>query len=476
MKITGKRRRLSMRFDEHFLKRVIPEVTFASKLFPEELTVSIDTRTMKQGDIFVALVGSNTDGHNFISEAVQKGAAGLIIAQHNKELLKQIDEQKLKNMFVVLVPDTLDALKRLAQAWRAQFSYPLVALTGSVGKTSTKQIISNILALHGVEYISSYRNQNTLVGVALNIFKMREKHQVAIFELGISKRGEMAELARIVRPTIGLIINIGHAHMEGLGSLQDIALEKKDIFKYFTEKSIGMVNGDQGLLANVAYVHPVIKFGTKTINQIQARKIHISNKHISFILKIYKQRCPIVLKQTHEGAIFNSLAAAAIAHLLDIPIDTIAQGIQMPMIIAGRFERLPLKHAKGIVINDCYNANPESMKTSLLAFQQLDTKDQKIAILGDMLELGVNSPFWHRQLGRFLRKVPSLNHVILVGKMVEWTKKTLPFGLTADIVPTWEEAIKKLDECLDKESTVLVKGSLKLELSHIVDHIAERHL
>ncbi len=465
-----------MRFDEHFIKKIIPEATFASKLFPEEPIVSIDTRTMEQGDIFVALEGSHTDGHSFISEAVQKGAAGLIVAQHNKQMLSHIDTQKLSKMFVALVPDTLEALKRLAEGWRAQFSYPVVALTGSVGKTSTKQILSNILALHGTEYISSYGNQNTPIGVALNIFKMRAAHQVAIFELGINKRGEMAELSRIVRPTIGLVINIGHAHMEGLGSLQDIALEKKDIFKYFTEKSIGIVNGDQNLLANVAYVHPVIKFGTKTVNQIQARKIHISNKHISFVLKIYKQKCPIVLKQTHEGAICNSLAAAAVAHLLDIPTETIAQGIAMPMIIAGRFEQLPLKSAKGIVINDCYNANPESMKTSLLAFQQLDTTDQKIAVLGDMLELGVNSPFWHRQLGRFLRKVPSLNHVILVGKMVEWTKQTLPFGLTVDIVPTWKEAIKALDERLDKESTILVKGSRKLELSHVVDHIAERQL
>lgn len=463
-----------MRFDEHFLKKVIPEVTFASTSFPAEPYISVDSRTIEAGEIFVALAGSSTDGHNFITEVIQKGAAGLILAQHNKKLLEKINAQLIKNIFVAFVPDTLDALKRLAEAWRAQFSYPVVALTGSVGKTSTKTAITNILALHGLEYISSYGNQNTSVGLAINIFKMRSTHQVAIFELGISKRGEMAELARIVRPTIGLIVNVGHAHMEGLGSLQDIALEKKDIFKYFTEKSIGIVNGDQSLLAQVAYVHPVIKFGTKTVNQIQARKIHISNKHISFVLKIYKQKCPIVLKQTHEGAIFNSLAAAAVAHLLGVPAEIIAQGIQMPVVNAGRFERLSLKHAKGLVINDCANANPESMKTSLLAFQQLDTKDQKIAVLGDMLELGVNSPFWHRQLGRFLRKVPSLNHVILVGKMVQWTKRTLPFGLTADIVPTWEEAIKKLDEKLDKESTVLVKGSQRMGLSHIVDHITER--
>lgn len=465
-----------MRFDEHFFKGVIPETFFVSTSFPEEPKISIDSRTIQKGDIFVALPGSCVDGHDFVAEAVKKGAAGLIIAHNKKEIVKQIDAQKLQTIFVALVPNTSMALKQLAEAWRSQFTYPVIALTGSVGKTSTKQIISNILTLHGIDHFVSYGNQNTGIGVALNIFNMRPHHRVAIFELGISKRGEMAELAKMARPTIALIVNIAHAHMEGLGSLQDIALEKRDIFKYFTENSIGIVNGDQNLLAHVAYVHPVVKFGTKTINQIQARKIHVTNKHISFLLKIYKQKLPIVLKQSHEGAIFNSLAAASVAYLLDIPADVIAKGIQMPMVIAGRFEHLPLKHGKGTVINDCFNANPESMKMSLMAFQQLDTKEQKIAILGDMLELGVNGPFWHRQLGRLLRKVPSLSHVILVGKMVEWTRRTLPFGLTADIVPTWEDALKKLDGRLDKESLILVKGSHGMGLYHIVDHIVERAL
>ncbi len=465
-----------MRFDEHFLKDVIPEATFASKSFPEEPKIAVDTRKMQDGDIFVALVGSSHDGHDFVQEALQKGAAGLIIDREKKAVLDKIDVTKLKNIFVALVPDTFNALKKMAHAWRGQFDYPVVALTGSVGKTSTKEMISNILTLHHTDHVASYANQNTLIGVAINVFKMRSHHKAAIFEFGVNKRGEMAQMAQMVNPSIGLITNVGHAHMEGLGSLQDIAQEKKDIFKYFTEKSIGIVNGDQGLLANVAYVHPVIKFGTKTINQIQARKIHISNRHISFILKIYKQKYSIILKQTHEGAIFNSLAAAALAHLLGVPGDVIAEGVALPVVIPGRFETLRLKQKKGIIISDCYNANPESMKASLLAFQQLDTKDQKIAVLGDMLELGVNSPFWHRQLGRFLRKVPSLNHVILVGNMVQWTKKTLPFGLTADVVETWEEAVEKLEDRLDKESTVLVKGSFGMGLTHIIDTVAEQNI
>jgi UDP-N-acetylmuramoyl-tripeptide--D-alanyl-D-alanine ligase len=465
-----------MRFDEHFLKGVLPDIVFTSTAFPEEPNIVVDSRVVKKGDIFIALKGSKHDGHEFVNQAIESGASGIIIAHHKKDIADKISPECLKKIGVALVPDTLEALSALATAWRAQFQYPVVAITGSVGKTSTKETVCNILSMHGVDYVASLGNQNTAIGLAMNIFNMRAHHKVAVFELGINKRGEMAKLAAIAHPTIAVITNIGHAHMEGLGSLQDIAIEKKDIFKYFTEKSIGIINGDQNVLSQAAYVHPVIKFGTKTINQVQARKIYVSNKRISFTLKLYKQKFSILLRQTHEGAIFNSLAAAAVGYLLNIPGDVIARGLAAPVIVAGRFETLALQNGNGIVINDCYNANPESMKAALQAFQQMDTKDQKIAVLGDMLELGVNSPFWHRQLGRFLRKVPSLNHIILVGSMVHWTKKTLPFGLTVDMVPTWQEAVTKLEGKLNKESTVLVKGSFDVGLSNIVDAIAERAL
>jgi UDP-N-acetylmuramoyl-tripeptide--D-alanyl-D-alanine ligase len=279
----------------------------------------------------------------------------------------------------------------------------------------------------------------------------------------------MAELAKILRPTTSLITVIGHCHMEGLGSLADIALEKRDVFKYFTEKSIGIINGDQPILAQVSYTHPVIKFGSKTTNQIQARKIRPSSTHVYFVMKIYRQKYQVALSKPHTGIVFNALACTAIAQLLGVPNDIIVKGIQVPLEISGRFETRQLKKFKGVMINDCYNANPESMKTALLAFQNIETSAQKIAVLGDMLELGVNSPFWHRQLGRFLRKVSSLKKVILVGDMVKWTKKTVPVGLTVEMVPDWATAVTALETKLDQESVVLVKGSQGMGLRNLVD-------
>lgn len=457
-----------MRFDQHFLKGVLHDAVILHATYPQDVSFAVDSRSVKPGDIFVALDGAKVDGHEYLQNALQQGASGLLLAEAKKDLLATLDQSLLQKKLVILVADPLQAFIKLASAWRDQFKYPVVGITGSVGKTSTKEILKTILQTNGTPFIASEGNQNTRVGIAMNIFKMRAHHQVAIFEMGISKRGEMAELAKIARPTTAIVTNIGHAHMEGLGSLADIATEKRAIFSYFNESSIGIINGDQTLLSSVGYAHPVIKFGYKTINQVQARKIQAGSEAIRFVLKLYREKFTVTLPHPHEGAVMNCLAASAVAYLLNIPTEIIVKGIQQPIIVAGRYEEKTLAGNKGQVIHDCYNANPESMKAALLAFQKMQTKAQKIAILGDMLELGVNAPFWHRQLGRFLRKVPSLKHVILVGDMVKWTYKTVPVGITVDLVPTWEEAVEKLETQLVKESVVLVKGSRGLLLENLV--------
>lgn len=461
-----------MRFDHHFLKLTVPELEFINSSFPVDYFFSIDSRTLRPGEIFIALPGDHVDGHDFIAHAFEKGAAGVVIAAHKKGVIKAIAPELLKNKLIIAVPDTHQALLSWAHSWREQFSIPIIGITGSVGKTSTKELLSTILTAGNICHLSSANNQNTLIGAALNMLHLRDYHAVAIFEMGINQRGEMAALANLVKPTLALITTIGHCHMEGLGSLNDIALEKRDIFKFFTEKSIGIINGDIGLLSQVSYIHPVIKFGSKTINQIQARKIQMSDKQTNFVMKVYKNKYQICLPQAHVGAVSNALAATALAHMLDIPMDTIVRAIQTPLKISGRFEEKPLKNGKGIVINDCYNANPESMKAALLAFEKYETSLQKIAILGDMLELGINSPFWHRQLGRFLRKVPSLKRVILVGDLVQWTKKTVPVTLPVELVATWQEAAEKAKMIMaDTGSVVLVKASQGMKLSLLVDEL-----
>jgi UDP-N-acetylmuramoyl-tripeptide--D-alanyl-D-alanine ligase len=462
-----------MQFDEQFIKNTLSDVAILHNLFPEDMQFSVDSRTIESGDIFIPLAGTYTDGHNFIEDAFKKGAAGCFLNYEKQDLLKTISPELLKNKLIIAVPDTLRALIDCAHAWRMQFTYPVIGITGSVGKTSTKELLAHVLDMHGTHYLISRGNQNTLIGAALNLLRMRSEHEVAIFEMGISNRGEMIKLAQLVRPTSALITNIGHQHMDGIGLLHDIAAEKRTVFKYFDETSIGIINGDQLILSEVSYSHPVVKFGTKMTNQIQARKIRISGAQVNFILKIYGSKYQISIKKPHVGIVWHALAVTAISHLLGVPDQVIVDAVQMPFVIEGRFEERSIKEGKGTLINDCYNANPESMKAALLAFQNIQTQANKIAVLGDMLGLGVNSPFWHRQIGRFLRKTPSVKKVILVGSLVAWTKKTLPFTVAAEIVPDWQEAAKLLETELADNPLVLIKGSRDLGLNNLVDRFAQ---
>ncbi len=458
-----------MPFDAHFIQNTVPGVSILYGICPVNVNFSVDSRTIQKGDIFVALSGERVDGHSHVISALKNGAAGAIIAAGKEhEILSLKDKKIWQNAFIVTAPDPLQALLQLAYAWRTFFDYPILAITGSVGKTSTKELIAHIVRLSGKTYFASQGNQNTILGVALNILRMKNVHEGAIFEVGVNKRGEMEKIAALLRPTYAIVTNVGHAHMEGLGSLQDISFEKRSLFSHFSEKSIGIVNGDQSLLSQVSYKHPILKFGSKTINQIQARKIVITSSHINFVLKIYQQKYPIKINNLHAGVIFNSLAAVAATYLLGIPLASILQGIQEPVVVAQRFEACTLTDSKGILIDDCYNANPESMKAALLAFQKIKTEMPKIAILGDMLELGADSSFWHRQLGRFLNKVPSLKKVILVGDLVKWTKKTAPNFLPVELVSSWQDAADLFEAYRSTDVVVLVKGSNGVGLTNLV--------
>ncbi len=464
-----------MVFDKQFVISAVLDAQIPYDTFPPQLRVSIDTRTLEVGDVFVAFVGAHVDGHDYVALAIKRGAAGLIINQKNSSVLNTIDQKILKKLLVVLVPDTFVALCQLAAAWRSRFTCPVVAITGSVGKTTTRTMVSSILQLTGRPFVSTQGNLNSLIGLPISILRMRSHHTVAVFEVGISKRGDMARAVEILRPTMAVITVVGHSHMEGLGSLNDIAIEKREIFKFFKPESIGIVNGDQPVLANVGYTHPVVKFGSKTINQIQARKIRVHDDCVDFTIKIYKEKYALAMTNAHEGTIFNALAAAGVAHQLGIDSATIVKGLSEAATVDGRFQRLALTVGKGILINDCYNASPESLKAALVAMEHVKTDAHKIAIIGDMLELGVDSPYWHKQIGRFLRKAPSISEIILVGTLVKWARTVMPPGIKVHQVATAHEAVDVFKKCAtDRELLVLVKGSHGVHLDIVVDACTQK--
>lgn len=448
-----------MRLDASYLKKNISNIDILQGDFLESPKFSVDTRTLKQGDVFVALKGESSDGHDFVEHAIDAGASGFIIQKNNQDLLKKINQDKLKNKLIILVDDVFKFLTKLANCWRSEFNIPVVGVTGSVGKTSTKELLRNIALASGKKYLITEGNQNTMIGVSLNILRLDSTYQGAVFELGISKRNEMAQLVKLLNPTSAVITEIGHSHMSGLGSLADISLEKRQIFSAFTEKNVGVINGDNQWLANIAYKHPVVRFGFKTTNQIQGRKVKIVSDGISLILKIYKNKYNIKLSTFNRGFINNVLAASSVAYLLGFSDKDIVAGVQIPLKVDGRFKINKLKNGKGILIDDCYNASPESMKSALIALSEVSCTGRKIAVVGDMFELGIDSMFWHRQLGRFFRKALNINKVIFVGEMVKYAVKSLPVSIECELVEDWTQALKLVDESLTSDSIVLVKGS-----------------
>ncbi len=462
-----------MFLNEHFLRSTLPEAAVTSASFPESARFSVDSRTLQPGDIFVALQGKHCDGHEYIGHAMRAGARGLIIDANKRDVLKNVDRQGSPEPFVAAVRDPLDALYRLACAWRAQYTNPVVAITGSVGKTSTKDLLAHMVRRHGMECLASHANQNTKLGIALNLLAIRTCDVCAILEVGINARGEMDDSARILRPNFAIITCVGHSHLEGLGCIAGVAQEKRAIFKYFSENDIGIINGDQPLLANIGYTHPVVKFGYKTTNQVQARKVRVNDNHIRATFKIYHQKFELEVPHVHRGLLSNTLAASAAAFLLGIPPLTIVAAAQETQVVPGRFERRKLKNGLGILIHDAYNSNPESAKAALAAFDEVPARGRRVLVIGDMLELGNDGPFWHRQLGRVLRKMSSSHHIVLVGSMVQWTRRALPVGASVDLVESWHDAVDAIERKLCQGSIVLIKGSQATGLCNIANVMSE---
>lgn len=465
-----------MRLDKGFLEKVLPEALVLHGVVSDiSLKCVVNSRSVDSVSLFFALKGAKVDGHFFIDQALKK-AAGVVISYENKDLVKGLLSSLRKEVLIIAVPDTLVALVALSTAWRAQFSYPVAAITGSLGKTTTKQLTAHILACAGKNYLVGEGNLNTLIGVAMMISLMDASYDGALFEVGISLPGEMEKIIEMLNPTTGLITCIAHAHTQGLGGVEGIAVEKRKLFKKFGPDNIGIIHGDQPLLSAVSYPYPVIKFGMKTTNQVQARKITEDGESLSFVLKIYDKKYYLTSLKNHQGFVKNILASTALAHQLGVDDAVIVEAIKTLPVCGQRFESLPIKNRRGMVIDDCYNASPESVKAALLAFQSIKTPGKKIAVLGDMLELGENSGFWHRQIGRFLRRVTTLDHLILVGEQVIWIEKTAPLGITIEKVASWQDAVLKLSATIEDDAVVLVKGSHGMQLHNLVSEFVDRQV
>ncbi|MFQ5848569.1 MAG: UDP-N-acetylmuramoyl-tripeptide--D-alanyl-D-alanine ligase [Candidatus Methylomirabilales bacterium] len=356
-------------------------------------TFSTDTRTLGRGDLFIALKGKTFDGHAFLPQALAKGAAGCVVSC-------PIEIPLPPNFVVIEVEETQWALGQIAQCWRRRVPARIAVITGSNGKTTTKEMAGSVLR-QALPILVSSGNLNNLIGVPLTLFQLQEEHQVAVLELGMNARGEIHRLAEIAEPDVGVITNVGEAHLEFLGSVEEVAAAKGELLPFLTGDRVAVLNRDDPyldlLLPKVR--GRVLTFGCEARADIQAEQARVGcDGRPAFTLTAGRQRRPVRLNVTGRLNVPNALAAAAVGVALGLDLDVIAAGLERAPPVPMRMEQV--LHPSGtVIVNDAYNANPTSMAAALEAFFRMAKGAETIVVLGDMLELGSVSDAAHRRVG-----------------------------------------------------------------------------
>jgi UDP-N-acetylmuramoyl-tripeptide--D-alanyl-D-alanine ligase len=370
--------------------------------------VSTDSRSIKAGELFFALRGEHFDGHRFLAEAMQRGAKGAVVDRES-------DSPADRAVALVRVADTLQALGDLANCWRKKHPIPLVAVVGSNGKTTTKEMAAAIL---GKKYtvMKNTGNLNNLIGLPLSLLRMNSTDGVAILEMGMNRSGEILRLTRIAEPDLGILTNIGPAHLEGLGSIEGIMAAKGELLQGMGARGILIFNADDPRVVQLSKGFPgeQTSFGIDNRGDWMATDIRTqADGGVSFQLRGPGGQTSISLQLLGRHQVYNALAAAAAAFHLGTGMEDIKEGLEGFTAPAMRMELLVL--GKGIkVINDAYNANPQSMAAALLTLQE-QAGGRKIAVLGDMWELGAYAEEAHHELGRVVHE-RGINRLFLLGR------------------------------------------------------------
>jgi UDP-N-acetylmuramoyl-tripeptide--D-alanyl-D-alanine ligase len=390
--------------------------TFALKN-PE---VVIDSREIKEGDIFVALPGEKTDGHRYIDEVFAKGASWAVVS---REWFEEQDPALIDHSrrFLVAV-DTVKALQQLAASYRSRFRIPVVAVGGSNGKTTTKEMVAGVLKMKFRVHMSQ-GNRNNHLGVPLTLLQMKSDTGIAVVEMGINHPGELAFLAELAKPTHGLLTNIGHEHLEFFGSLEGVAAAETELFDYLNRNDgTVFVNTDDPWLNEAGKrLHHAVRYGSinngsNTWWPEDASFDRVGR--VSFQLCSFSSRERVSLNFIGRQNVVNALAAATVGEHFGLTSAEIRDGLEALQPATG-WKRMELLEGGGIVIlNDTYNANPDSMRLALDTLAGLPCHGKKIAVLGDMLELGSSSLLEHEKIGSYIQRT-SVDLVFTFGSMSE---------------------------------------------------------
>jgi UDP-N-acetylmuramoyl-tripeptide--D-alanyl-D-alanine ligase len=429
-------------------------------------SVSIDTRTIKKNSLFVAIKGNKFDGHDFIRDAVKKGAAAVVI---NKRSLKKFFDLDIP---IITVTDTTKALGDIAKSWRNKLSAKIISITGSAGKTSTKEILATILN-ERFSVNKTIGNNNNHIGVPLTIFSTNEKHEILILEQGTNHFGEIKYTASIAQPDYALITNIGSSHLEFLKNKKGVLKEKLALFNAAVERdAVVFINNDDELLRKSVLRYPKrITYGFKKADVTGKILDYTPEGKTIFEISYGKRKLSEVLPLYGEQNAKNFLAASAVAFKLQLTNNQIREGLKK---LSAIDKRINVKRfEKFVLIDDTYNANPESMKFAIELMTKISDK-RKIALLGDMFELGREEIKLHKGLASIIRKA-NIDEVYTVGKRMRYLNEVLKK------IKVKSKHFKKRNSLLDfiKEydfngSVILVKGSRGMKMEEFINVLAEK--
>jgi UDP-N-acetylmuramoyl-tripeptide--D-alanyl-D-alanine ligase len=447
--------------------------------------VAIDSRQAQPGNLFVALPGEQHDGHDFIAEALRRGCRGALaqagrvpadlLQEPSTALYEWVDPHWQYTIpahvavVLILVPEPLTALQRLAGRWRERFSPTVVGITGSVGKSSTKEVIAAVLA-RCLLTLKSEKSYNNEIGLPLTLLELRPDHQAVVLEMGTYGPGEIALLAQIARPQVGVVTNVSHSHLERMGSLEIIARAKSELPAALPADGLAVLNGDEALIRSMAAVTsaPVLFYGQGEgcdVRAVEVRSLGLDG--IAFTVKTAGASRPLRCALAGRHSVYAALAAIAVGRHLDVPWDDIQAGL-LDTGARLRLVRVP-GEAGSTLLDDTYNASPVSCRAALELLAELPGR--KIAVLGDMLELGTFEAEGHRLVGQWAAGI--VQELYVVGKRARSIgEAATAAGLAPSRVffaPDPEAAIAMLRGHLKARDVVLVKGSRAMAMDRIVD-------
>lgn len=434
--------------------------------------ISTDSRTLAEGELFIALKGDRFDGHHYAVEVLQKKAGGVVIEDDRVE---DIRWNGYRPRAVIAVKNTLSALGDIAHDWRRKYRTPVVALTGSNGKTTTKEMIAACLETT-FPVLKTRGNLNNLIGLPLTLLTLTEKERVVILEMGMNVPGEIRKLTEIAEPDIGLITNIQEVHLEGVKSLERLKEEKGELFRRMRGDGTILVNQDDPRVSDLADHYPgqKITYGIEHPAEVMAKEIRIKGAEgTSFTLVLEHEVMEIHLRLLGRHFVPNALSAIAVACLFGVEIKQAKEALEHFQPFPMRMEVISLKGGKTL-INDAYNANPSSMKLALETLVEAKGEGKAIAVLGDMLELGNFTREAHEQLGEKVSKL-SIDFLLALGEKAPVViESAIRHGFPAErarIVESHSEAVSLLRQVIQNGDWILVKGSRKMAMEKIVESL-----